>query len=50
MSDETTFVQWKDRAKDERDTTGGGKGKIILVSVVAVILVIAVIALVGFIG
>jgi hypothetical protein len=44
-SDETSFVQWRERAKDERKSTGNKTGLIIGVAVALVVVVAVAIIL-----
>ncbi|HJP77588.1 MAG TPA: hypothetical protein VJ914_25180 [Pseudonocardiaceae bacterium] len=44
-SDETSFVQWRERAKDERKSTGSKTGLIIGVAVALVVIVAVAIIL-----
>ena len=43
--DETSFVQWRERAKDERKTTGN-KTALIIGIAVAVVVIVAVVIIV----
>ena len=45
-SDETSFVQWRERAKDERKTSGNRTALIVGIAVaVAIVVVVAIILL-----
>ncbi|HEY4020798.1 MAG TPA: hypothetical protein VGM75_19055 [Pseudonocardiaceae bacterium] len=43
-SDETSFVQWRERAKDERKNTGNKTA--LIVGIAAVVVIVAVVAII----
>lgn len=50
MSEETSFVQWKGQAKEERERTGANPTMIIGLSVAAVVVIGVVVALFLYLG
>lgn len=50
MSEETSFVQWQDRAKEERKRTGMSAGPIIGWVVGGLVVLVALVALYLYLG